>query len=141
MNKCFYMHDLYSVTTPSISTINYCAAQMKGNFKFKHIWNEPCVCPRCMHSVAKKDMAVNWVILQFYRKVLRMNGWIHLMSITDVSQAFWTHLACFLDVCERYLWLKLYFLHPLVEKEIYIATSLIETKMTALLELVSQSFF
>ena len=88
------MHDLYSVTTPFISTINYCAAQMKGNF----IWNEPCVSPRCMRSVAKKDMAVNWVILQFNRKVLCMNGWMHLMSITDVSHAFWTHLAWFLDV-------------------------------------------
>ena len=111
------MHDLYSVTTPSItSTINYCAARMKGNFKFEHIWNEPCVCPKRMRSVAKKDIAVNRVFLQFYHKVLRTNAWMRLMSITEVSHAFRTHLACFLDVCERYLRLELYFICPLVEK-------------------------
>ena len=137
------MHDLYSVTTPSISTINYCAAQMKRNFKFEHIWNEPCVCPRhVLHAFCgKKDMAVNWVFLQLYRKVLCMNGWMHLMSITDVSHEFWMHLECFLDICECYLWPELYCILPLVEKEIHIATGVIETIMTALLELASQSFF
>ena len=95
----------------------------------------------CMRSVTIKDIAVNWVFLQFYHKVLCMNGWMHLMSITDVSHVFWAHLACFLDVCEHYFWLELYCIRPLVEKEIHIATGIIETIMTALLELVSQSFF